>query len=62
MGPYIAMSTQLDCVFVKGFFSNAAHVGLYNCAMFIGFAMTQFIAPIAAVMFPTIVRNLALSK
>ena len=30
--------------------------------MFIGFAMTQFIAPIAAVMFPTIVRNMALSK
>jgi len=41
---------------------NAANVQFYNCAMFIGFAMTQFIAPITAVMFRRFVRNLALAK
>jgi len=62
MGAYVFMSTQADIFFVKSYFPNAANVQFYNCAMFIGFAMTQFIAPITAVMFPTIVRNLALAK
>jgi O-antigen/teichoic acid export membrane protein len=62
MGAYVFMSAQADTMFVKSWFSNPANVRFYNCAMFIGFAMTQFIAPIASVMFPTIVRNLALSK
>jgi O-antigen/teichoic acid export membrane protein len=62
MGACLFMSIQVDSVFVKSTFRNSTDVQLYNCAMFIGFAMTQFIAPIAAVMFPTIVRNLALSK
>ena len=64
MGAYVFM-TRLDNVFTKSLFSEAAYqkdLKLYNCAMFIGFAITQFIAPITAVMFPTIVRNLALSK
>jgi O-antigen/teichoic acid export membrane protein len=62
MGAYVFMSIQADSLFVKSYFSNATNVQFYNCAMFIGFAMTQFIGPIATVMFPTIVRNLALSK
>ncbi|MGA2541752.1 MAG: hypothetical protein ABSG78_09395 [Verrucomicrobiota bacterium] len=62
MGAYVFMSIQVDSLFVKSAFHNSTHVQLYNCAMFIGFAMTQFIAPITAVMFPTIVRSLALSR
>lgn len=62
MGAYVFMSIQVDSMFVKSFFSDPGSVKLYNCAMFIGFAMTQFIAPITNVMFPTIVRSLALSK
>jgi O-antigen/teichoic acid export membrane protein len=61
MGSYVFM-TRLDNVFTKSLFFVADDVKLYNCAMFIGFAITQFIAPITAVMFPTIVRNLALSR
>lgn len=62
MGAYVFMSIQVDSLFVNSTFHNSADVQLYNCAMFIGFAMTQFIAPIAAVMFPTIVRHMAMSK
>lgn len=61
-GAYYIMTCRPDALFVKSCFTNATNVHLYNSAMFIGFAMIQFIAPIAAVMFPTIVRNLALSK
>jgi len=61
MGAYVFM-TRLDNVFTKSLFYDADSVKLYNCAMFMGFAITQFISPITAVMFPTIVRNLALSK
>jgi O-antigen/teichoic acid export membrane protein len=62
MGAYVLMSIQVDVMFVSSHFSNADNVRLYSYAMLIGFAMTQFIAPITAVMFPTIVKNLALSN
>ncbi|MGA3180315.1 MAG: hypothetical protein ABSF38_08245 [Verrucomicrobiota bacterium] len=61
---YVIM-TRLDNVFVRSLFFAKAYqkeVKLYICAMLVGFAITQFIAPITTVMFPTIVRNLALSK
>lgn len=66
MGAYISMSS-LDRVFVKSLFpaphsAQAAAVKLYYQAMLVGYAIGQFISPITAVMFPTIVRNLALSK
>jgi O-antigen/teichoic acid export membrane protein len=64
LGAYVFM-TRLDNVFIKSLYVAKAYqkdVKLYICAMFVGFAITQFIAPITAVMFPTIVRNLALSK
>jgi O-antigen/teichoic acid export membrane protein len=64
MGAYVFM-TRLDNVFIKSLYVAKMYqrdVKLYICAMFVGFAITQFVAPIAAVMFPTIVRNLALSK
>ncbi|MGD0411503.1 MAG: hypothetical protein ABSC18_07340 [Verrucomicrobiota bacterium] len=62
MGAYVFMSIQVDVLFTTSLFINSTNVAFYNCAMFIGFAMTQFVGPISAVMFPTIVRNLALSK
>jgi O-antigen/teichoic acid export membrane protein len=64
MGAYVFM-TRLDNVFTRSLFVDPEHeakLHLYNFAMFVGFAITQFVAPIAAVMFPTIVRSLALSK
>ena len=61
MGALIFIS-RLDNLFTKSLFFNSNDVKVYNCAMFIGFAITQFIAPITNVMFPTIVRNLALSR
>jgi O-antigen/teichoic acid export membrane protein len=64
LGAYVSL-TRLDNLFVNSLFAAKMYqseVKLYMCAMFIGFAITQFIAPITAVMFPTIVRNLALSK
>jgi O-antigen/teichoic acid export membrane protein len=62
MGACIFMSSQMDSVFVNSLSFSSKEVKLYICAMLIGFSMTQFIAPIANVMFPTIVRNLALSN
>ena len=62
MGAYVFMSIQVDVLFTTSLFIHSTNVDFYDCAMFIGFAMTQFIGPISAVMFPTIVRNLALSK
>ncbi|MGA2556258.1 MAG: hypothetical protein ABSG04_08290 [Verrucomicrobiota bacterium] len=61
MGAYICMSS-LDRVFTKSLFFDPVPVKLYNNAMLIGYAIGQFISPITSVMFPTIVRNLALSK
>ena len=62
MGAYVFMSIRVDSLFAKSLHFNPANMLLYFAAAFIGFAMIQFTAPIAAVMFPTIVRHLALSK
>jgi len=61
IGAYVCMSS-LDRVFTKSLHLDPVPVKLYNNAMLVGFAIVQFIAPITSVMFPTIVRNLALSK
>ncbi len=61
MGTYVCMSS-LDRVFTKSLFFDPFPVKLYYNAMLIGYALGQFISPISLVMFPTIVRNLALSK
>ena len=61
IGAFTCMSS-LDRVFTKSLFLDPVPVKLYNNAMLVGFAIVQFIAPITSVMFPTIVRNLALSK
>jgi O-antigen/teichoic acid export membrane protein len=61
MGTYVCMSS-LDRVFTKSLFFDPFPVKLYNNAMLVGYAIGQFISPISLVMFPTIVRNLALSK
>jgi O-antigen/teichoic acid export membrane protein len=61
IGAFICMSS-LDRVFTKSLILDPVPVKLYNNAMLVGFAIVQFIAPITSVMFPTIVRSLALSK
>jgi len=61
LGAYTLM-TCLDRVFIKSLFFDTIPVKLYNNAMLVGFAIGQFISPVTTVMFPTIVRNLALSK
>jgi O-antigen/teichoic acid export membrane protein len=61
LGAYVCMSS-LDRVFTKSLFFDPIPVKLYNNAMLVGYAIGQFISPITLVMFPTIVRNLALSK
>ncbi len=62
MGAYVCMSIRLDSLFAKSLFFNSTTMQWYYGAAFIGFAIVQFVAPIASVMFPTIVRHLALSK
>jgi O-antigen/teichoic acid export membrane protein len=63
IGAFTCMSSMgIDRVFTKSLFLDPVPVKLYYNAMLVGFAIIQFIAPITAVMFPTIVRNLALSK
>jgi O-antigen/teichoic acid export membrane protein len=62
MGAYVFFTIRVDSLFAKSLLFDPTTMRLYNGAAFIGFAMIQFIAPITAVMFPTIVRNLALSK
>ena len=62
MGAYVCMSIRLDRLFTKSLFFNSTTMQWSYSAPFIGFAIVQFVAPIASVMFPTIVRHLALSK
>jgi O-antigen/teichoic acid export membrane protein len=61
LGAFICMSS-LDRVFTKSLFFDPIPMKLYNNAMLVGYAIVQFIAPITSVMFPTIVRSLALSQ
>lgn len=62
MGAYAFMTIRVDSMFAKSLLFNPTTMQLYNGAAFIGFGMIQFIAPIGSVMFPTIVRHLALSR
>ncbi len=61
MGTVVAMTT-IDSLFVQKTFGQEGQTPLYMAAMFTGYAITMFIAPVALVMFPRLVRSAALSQ
>lgn len=61
MGSLVFMQS-IDTLFVRGLFFNVEAVGFYVNAMLTGYAIIMFIAPITNVMFPRLVRSLALSE
>jgi O-antigen/teichoic acid export membrane protein len=58
LGTVLVMSS-LDTLFVKGLFSDSRQINLYCAAMLTGFAIIQFIAPVALVMFARVAQNVA---
>jgi O-antigen/teichoic acid export membrane protein len=58
LGSVLLMSS-IDMIFVQSSFTDTHQTALYGGAMFTGFAMIQFIAPVTTVMFPRIVRAVA---
>src|SRR5581483_276187 len=58
LGTVLLMSS-IDMIFVQSLFTDTHQTALYGGAMFTGFAIIQFIAPVTTVMFPRIVRAMA---
>jgi O-antigen/teichoic acid export membrane protein len=58
LGAVLVMSS-IDMLFVQGLFSHTGQTALYGGAMLTGFAIIQFIAPVALVMFARVARNVA---
>jgi O-antigen/teichoic acid export membrane protein len=58
LGTILVMSS-IDMIFVQGLFSDSGQTALYGAAMLTGFAIVQFIAPVALVMFARVARNVA---
>ncbi len=58
LGTVLVMSS-LDMLFVQGLFSDTGQTALYGGAMLTGFAIIQFIAPVALVMFARVAKNVA---
>jgi O-antigen/teichoic acid export membrane protein len=54
--------SSIDMVFVQGLFTDARQTALYGGAMLTGFAIIQFIAPVALVMFARVAQNVARSE
>jgi O-antigen/teichoic acid export membrane protein len=61
LGTVLLMSS-IDMVFVQGLFTDARQTALYGGAMLTGFAIIQFIAPVALVMFARVAQNVARSE
>jgi len=61
MGTVILMSS-LDMLFVQGLFTDTRQTALYGGAMLTGFAIIQFIAPVALVMFARVAKSAARSE
>ena len=53
----VLLMSSIDMLFVENHFSDTRLTALYGGAMLTGFAIVQFIAPVAAVMFPRIVTQ-----
>jgi O-antigen/teichoic acid export membrane protein len=61
LGTVLLMSS-IDMVFVQGLFTDPRQTALYGGAMLTGFAIIQFIAPVALVMFARVAQNVARSE
>jgi hypothetical protein len=61
MGTILAMSST-DMLFVKSVLDKTNQTGLYSGAMLTGFAIIQFIAPVALVMFARVAKSAARSE
>jgi O-antigen/teichoic acid export membrane protein len=61
MGTIILMSS-IDMLFVQGLFTDTRQTALYGGAMLTGFAIIQFIAPVALVMFARVAKSAAHSE
>lgn len=55
----VQVMTRVDTIFVQGLFSDKMQTGLYDGAMLTGFAIVQFVAPVALVMFTRVAQNVA---
>ena len=58
LGTVLVMSS-IDMIFVQGLFSDTGQTALYGGAMLTGYAIIQFIAPVALVMFARVAQNVA---
>jgi hypothetical protein len=58
LGTVLVMSS-IDMLFVQGLFSGSGATALYGGAMLTGFAIIQFIAPVALVMFARVAQSVA---
>jgi hypothetical protein len=58
LGTVLLMSS-MDMVFVQGLFADTRQTALYGGAMLTGFAIIQFIAPVALVMFARVAQSVA---
>jgi O-antigen/teichoic acid export membrane protein len=61
LGTVLLMSS-MDMVFVQGLFADTRQTALYGGAMLTGFAIIQFIAPVAMVMFARVAQSVARSE
>jgi O-antigen/teichoic acid export membrane protein len=61
LGTVLLMSS-IDMLFVQGLFTDTRQTALYSGAMLTGFAIIQFIAPVALVMFARVVKSVAHSQ
>ncbi len=58
LGTVLLMSS-MDMVFVQGLFADTRQTALYGGAMLTGYAILQFIAPVALVMFARVAQSVA---
>jgi O-antigen/teichoic acid export membrane protein len=61
LGTVLLMSS-MDMVFVQGLFADTRQTALYGGAMLTGYAILQFIAPVAMVMFARVAQSVARSE
>jgi O-antigen/teichoic acid export membrane protein len=58
----ILLMSSIDMLFVQGLFTDTRQTALYGGAMLTGFAIIQFIAPVALVMFARVAKSVAHSE
>jgi len=61
LGTVLAMY-RIDMLFVQALFTDTRQTALYGAAMLTGFAIVQFIAPVALVMFARVAQSAARSE